>query len=396
MIISGSTVALAVTGMFIPGLKVLNGIAAGTIAVIFCAVAGSVTVLPAVLALLGPRIDAGRVRLPRRLRGPGGGFWPSVTGRVLRRPVAAACLAAGLLLALAYPAASLHMAQPSPIALTAPDDPALRTLAAAQATFPGSGEPAYVVVQVPAAASGALTRELARLQALATDDQVAHAPFQITWNTGHTAVALSLPLTGDGANPPSRQAVATLRHSLVPETLGHVPGAHAYVTGATAQDVDFTGQVRDSLPYAIAFVLVLAFGVLLAAFRSVIVPLTAVVLNLLSVAAAYGVLVLVFQHTWAQPVLHFHANGTITSWLPLFLFVILFGLSMDNHVFILSRVQEAVTGGEPTSWRSAARSPAPPGSSPPPRWSWSASSPCSARCPRSTSSRPASDSPPPC
>jgi len=134
----------------------------------------------------------------------------------------------------------------------------------------------------------------------------------------------------------------------VPQTLGRISGARAYVTGAAAADIDFTGQVRDRLPYAIAFVLVLAFCLLLAAFRSLIIPLTTVLLNLLSVAAAYGVLVLVFQHTWAQPILHFHANGTITAWLPLFLFVILFGLSMDYHVFILSRVQEAVSGGEPT------------------------------------------------
>ena len=139
-----------------------------------------------------------------------------------------------------------------------------------------------------------------------------------------------------------------MRHALIPQTVGQVAGATAYVTGATAQDVDFTGQIRGSLPYAIALVLVLAFCLLMVAFRSVIVPLTAVTLNLLSVAAAYGVLVLVFQHTWAQPILQFHANGTITAWLPLFLFVILFGLSMDYHVFILSRVHEAVTGGEPT------------------------------------------------
>jgi RND superfamily putative drug exporter len=348
VVIAGTTVAVAVAGMFLAGLKVLNGIAAGTIAVIACAVIGSVTVLPAVLTLLGPKIDAGRIRLPGRLRGRGGRFWPWLTGRVLRRPAAAAVLAAGLLLALAYPAISLHMAQPSPIALTAPDDSALRTLAAIQRTFPSAGEPAYVVVQAPAATRGALARELARLQALAARDKIAHPPFQLTWNTGHTAAAVSLPLTGDGANAPSRQAVQALRHTLVPQTLGRIPGARAYVTGATAADVDFTGQVRDRLPYAIAFVLVLAFCLLLAAFRSLIIPLTTVVLNLLSVAAAYGVLVLVFQHTWAQPILHFHGNGTITAWLPLFLFVILFGLSMDYHVFILSRVQEAVARGEPT------------------------------------------------
>ena len=348
VVISGSTVALAMAGMFVPGLKVLNGIAAGTIAVIFCAVAGSVTVLPAILTLLGPRIDAGRIRLPRRRRGHEGPRLPSPAGPVLRRPLAAAGLATVLLLALAYPALSLHMAQPSSIALTAPDDPALQTLAAVQDTFPGAGEPAHVVVQAPAAERAALARELARLQALAAADRIAHPPFQLTWSGDHTAAALTLPLTGNGANAASRQAVGTLRDTLIPQTVGHIPGAQAYVTGATAQDVDFTGQIRDSLPYAIAFVLVLAFGLLMVAFRSVIVPLTAVLLNLLSVAAAYGVLVLIFQHRWAEPVLRFRSNGTITSWLPLFLFVILFGLSMDYHVFILSRIKEAVTDGEPT------------------------------------------------
>jgi len=352
VVISGSIVALAIAGMFVPGLKVLNGIAAGTIAVIVSAVAGSVTVLPAILALLGPKIDAGRVRLPGRVRrpgrrrGPGEPRRPSPSGPVLSRPLAAAGLAAAVLLVLAYPALSLRMAQPSPIALTAPDDPVLQTLAAVQDTFPGAGEPAYVAVQAPAAERGMLAGEFARLEGLAAADPIAHRPFQLTWNGDHTSAVLSLPLTGNGANPASRQAVQALRHALIPHTVGRVAGAEAYVTGVTAQDVDFTSQIRGSLPYAIAFVLVLAFCLLMIAFRSVIVPLTAVVLNLLSVAAAYGVLVLVFQHRWAEPILHFRSNGTITSWLPLFLFVILFGLSMDYHVFILSRIKEAAVGGE--------------------------------------------------
>jgi RND superfamily putative drug exporter len=348
VVISGCTVAVAMTGVFIPGLKALNGIAAGTIAVIGCAVVGSVLVLPAVLSLLGTKIDAGRIRLPDRLRGRGDGFWSSVTDRVLRHPVAAAVLATGLLLALAAPAVSLQMAQPSAIALTAPDDPALQTLAAVQRTFPSVGEPAYVAAQAPASGRGALRRQLAQLETLAASDRIAHPPFGVTWNAGHTAAALSLPLTGNGANQASRQAVQTLRHKLVPATVGHIPGARAYVTGMTAQDIDFTSAVRGALPYAIAFVLVLAFCLLTAAFRSVIVPLTAIALNLLSMAAAYGLLVLVFQHRWAEQILHFQSNGTITAWLPLFLFVILFGLSMDYHVFILSRIQEAVTNGEPT------------------------------------------------
>src|SRR5207237_5422860 len=127
-----------------------------------------------------------------------------------------------------------------------------------------------------------------------------------------------------------------------PVTVGRIPGVETAVTGATAEDVDFTRQMKHGVPYVIAFVLVLAFILLLAAFRSIVVPLKAIALNLLSVGAAYGVLVLVFQHRWAEPILGFTSNGAIISWLPLFLFVVLFGLSMDYHVFILSRVREAV------------------------------------------------------
>jgi RND superfamily putative drug exporter len=128
-----------------------------------------------------------------------------------------------------------------------------------------------------------------------------------------------------------------------------VPGVETAVTGATAEDLDFTRQMKHGVPYVIVFVLALAFLLLLVAFRSIVVPLKAIVLNLLSVGAAYGVLVLVFQHRWAEPLLGFESDGAIISWLPIFLFVVLFGLSMDYHVFILSRVREAVDGGMATS-----------------------------------------------
>jgi RND superfamily putative drug exporter len=127
-----------------------------------------------------------------------------------------------------------------------------------------------------------------------------------------------------------------------------VPGVETAVTGATAEDLDFTRQMKHGVPYVIVFVLALAFLLLLVAFRSIVVPLKAIVLNLLSVGAAYGVLVLVFQHRWAEPLLGFESDGAIISWLPIFLFVVLFGLSMDYHVFILSRVREAVDGGMAT------------------------------------------------
>jgi RND superfamily putative drug exporter len=142
--------------------------------------------------------------------------------------------------------------------------------------------------------------------------------------------------------------VRTLRQQIVPATLGRISGVSADVTGDSAEDLDFTHQMSGGVPYVVAFVLALAFVLLLVTFRSLVVPIKAIVLNLLSVGAAYGVLVLVFQHQWAQGLLGFHSNGTIISWLPLFLFVVLFGLSMDYHVFILSRVREGVQAGMST------------------------------------------------
>ncbi len=159
---------------------------------------------------------------------------------------------------------------------------------------------------------------------------------------------MALPLTGFGDNFASRYAVRALRDRLVPGTLGRVPGARTAVTGDTAHDLDFTAQMRHGVPYVVAFVLALAFVLLLVAFRSVVVPLEAIVLNLLSVGASYGVLVLVFQHRWAEGLLGFRSDGAIMSWLPLFRFVVLFGLSMDHHVFILSRVREGVDRGMST------------------------------------------------
>jgi uncharacterized membrane protein YdfJ with MMPL/SSD domain len=267
---------------------------------------------------------------------------------VLRRPLLAVAVSAGLLLALAYPALSLGVSKPSDLSLTAQSEPALKTLADARRAFPGGGEPAVVVVRASASSRDGAARAIVQLRQLALERGIAHQPVGITTNENKTAAALVLPLSGNGANAASRHAIDELRGELVPATLGRVPGVETAVTGKTAEDVDFTRQISHSLPYVIAFVLVLAFFLLLVAFRSIVVPLKAIVLNLLSVGASYGFLVLVFQHHWAEPILGFKSNGTIISWLPLFLFVILFGLSMDYHVFILSRVREAVDGGEST------------------------------------------------
>jgi RND superfamily putative drug exporter len=184
-----------------------------------------------------------------------------------------------------------------------------------------------------------------RLERLAASDGIAHPPFAVGLGPDRRSLALGLPLTDFGDNTASRTSVRELRNVLVPQTLGRVPGVKTAVTGDTAQDIDFTNQIRHGVPYVVGFVLALAFILLLVAFRSIVVPIKAIVLNLLSIGASYGVLVLVLQHRWAQSALNFRTDGAIISWLPLFLFVVLLGLSMDYHVFILSRVREGVDSG---------------------------------------------------
>jgi uncharacterized membrane protein YdfJ with MMPL/SSD domain len=347
VLISGTTVAIAMAGMYVIGSDIFNGLASGTIAVIACAVAGSVTVLPAVLELLGARIDRGRIPFLPHLRDPGepSSFWPAVVDRVLRRPVLSCVVSAGLLAALAAPALWLHVAKPSDESLSSQSEPTLAALRHVRAEFPGTSAPAVLVVTGPRERRAQALGAVKRLEQLAVARGFAHPPFTLSGGEDGESAAIELPLTGAGDNAASRRAIAVLRDDLIPQTLGRIPGVATAVTGVAAEDVDFTRQMKDGIPYVIAFVLVLAFLLLLIAFRSIVVPLKAIVLNLLSVGAAYGVLVLVFQHHWAEPVLGFHSNGAIISWLPLFLFVVLFGLSMDYHVFILSRVREAVDGG---------------------------------------------------
>jgi RND superfamily putative drug exporter len=350
VLVSGTTVAVAMAGLYVVGSDVFNGIASGTITVVACAVAGSLTVLVAVLALLGPRIDKGRIPFLPHLRTESehSRFWPAVVDRVLRRPVLSIVLSAGLLVLLALPALRLHLDKPSNEALSGSGEPALAALADIRAEFPSTAAPALVVVAGPRSEQARAREELRRFEALVLARHIANPPFVVSGAPDKQAAVIELPLAGAGDNSSSRAAIGILRRDLIPQTFGRVPGVETAVTGDTAEDVDFTNQMKHGLPYVLAFVLGLAFVILLVAFRSLIVPIKAIVLNLLSVGASYGVLVLVFQHHWAEGILGFKSNGAIISWLPLFLFVILFGLSMDYHVFILSRIREAVDGGLPT------------------------------------------------
>ena len=346
VIVAGTTVAIAMAGQFMIGTDIFNGIAAGTIAVIACAVAGSVTVLPAVLELLGPRIDRGRIPfLPRLGSGEDSRFWPAVVERVLRRPVLSLLAAVALLVALAIPALGLQVSQPSSDNLRPVVSPSLQSRVSAD--FPSASPPAIVAFAWPGGERAAATRAAGSLERLAAARGIAHPPFSAGGSLDGRAGTLELPLSGTGDDAASQHALAVLRDQLIPQTLGRVPGVQTAVTGETARNVDFTGQMTHGLPYVIAFVLVLAFLILLFTFRSIVIPIKAIVLNLLSVAASYGVLVLVFQHRWAEGLLGFHSTGWIISWLPVFLFVVLFGLSMDYHVFVLSRVREGIDAGMP-------------------------------------------------
>ena len=349
VLVSGATVAAALAGMYVVGVGTLSGIATATIAVVGCAVLGSLTVLPAALVLLGSRVDRGRIPFLGRSRAPSvARFWPAVVAAVARRPALAATAGTAVLAALALPALSLHLSKPSDLALAAQTNPTLRALAEVRQAFAGAGDTAEVAVVAPKGSREQLRDAVAELRARAVRERLAHEPVGVTASPDGTAAAISLPLAGDGANAASRRAVDDLRRRLVPATLGRVPGAETAVTGHTAEDLDFTRQIRHALPFVLAFVLVLAFALLLVAFRSIVIPVKAIALNLLSVGSAYGILALVFEHRWAEGLLGFHSNGTIVAWLPLFLFVVLFGLSMDYHVFILSRVREAVDGGAST------------------------------------------------
>ena len=347
VLIAGATVVIAMASQFAVGSSVFNGIAAGTIAVVTCAVVGSVTVLPALLQLLGPRIDRGRIPLLRQPRTDGDSrLWGTIVRRVLDRPLVAATLSGLLLVVLAVPALGMHVSKPSSDALSAAGQSTLGHRITSQ--FPGTSSPAIVVASWPGSEQRRVAAAVERLETLAATAGMAHRPFTSSLAPDRHALALALPLTGFGDNAPSREAVKQLREDLVPRTLGRIPGVETAVTGDTAQDIDFTNQMKHGIPFVVGSVLMLAFVLLLVAFRSIVVPIKAIVMNLLSVGASYGVLVLVFQHPWAQGLLGFHSDGAIISWLPLFLFVVLFGLSMDYHVFILSRVREGVDAGMST------------------------------------------------
>ncbi|HEY7344606.1 MAG TPA: MMPL family transporter [Gaiella sp.] len=348
VLISGLTVMTAMAGMFLTGDKTFGSFAMATILVVAIAVLGSLTVLPALLSWLGDRVNKARVPFLHRLQRPEGGrMWGWILDRVLAHPLVSAVAATAVLVALALPALGMKTVVPGAEAL--PQDlPAVQTYNRLQQAFPGGQDPATVVVKASSVNTPEVRSAIDELQKQALAGGRFHQPVTVDVNEAGTVAQIDLPIDGTGTDAKSNAALASLRDDIVPATVGAVDGAEVGVTGTTAISKDFDSAMHSTAPLVFVFVLAFAFGLLLVSFRSIVLAAKAIVLNLLSVAAAYGILVLVFLHSWAKGILGFDYTGGVMAFMPVFLFVILFGLSMDYHVFILSRIREAYDRGMKT------------------------------------------------
>jgi uncharacterized membrane protein YdfJ with MMPL/SSD domain len=342
VLISGFTVLIAMAGLFFAGDKTYLSFGIATMIVVGVAMLGSLTVLPALLSKLGPRVDKGRIPIVHRFRNDAGGsrLWKAILRPTLAHPAAAAALAVGLLIVLALPVFHLHTSQSGLEALPK-DAPTVPTIQRVEDAF-SNGNVAPAIVAIEANTDSHATKQaITALKARALASGQARKPIEVDVNASHDVARVTIPLVGNGVDDRSNQALKTLRGDILPATVGRVPGATFAVTGNTAQSADQNSLLKSKAPIVFGFVLIFAFGLLLVTFRSIVIAVKAIALNLLSVAAAYGVLIAIFQYGWGESLFNFTSNGGIAYWLPIFLFVILFGLSMDYHVFILTRVREA-------------------------------------------------------
>jgi uncharacterized membrane protein YdfJ with MMPL/SSD domain len=341
VIFSGTTFVIAMFGMLIVPSSIMRSLAVGAITVGIVSVLASATLLPTLLALLGDRVDALRIPVISRrsleAANPEGRFWGAIVRAVLRRPGLSLALSVALLLAFASPILGLRIGTSGATAL--PDRfPSKQGFAALQHDFPGATSDPVQVVVAKGAGQPAAQRALTRLQArLAQDPRFGRGEIEHSADGG--VVLLSVPVEGDPSGDDAVAAVRDLRSTIVPTTFNN-SAAEVLVGGTTSENIDYFDSVIGPAPWVIALVLGLTLVFLTVVFRSLVVAGTAVGLNLLSVGAAYGLLVLVFQHGVGANLLGFDQVDTIEAWVPLFLFSVLFGLSMDYQVFLLSRITE--------------------------------------------------------
>ncbi|MFJ8910903.1 MMPL family transporter [Amycolatopsis sp. NPDC102389] len=349
VVVSGITVVLCVSGLVFTGLDNFTGLAISTAFVVGLAVLGSVTVLPALLSLLGDKVDRGRIPWlgKRRTAAERSRFWSATARVVTRRPAWWGGLAAALLILLTLPALGMRLQDPTPAESLPRSMPAIDAAARTQAAFPGVVYPATVVltaenggpVDTPALRSAITDLE----RRIGETSGVLNKPIAVA--NVDEAVVVRVPLSGAGRDAEADAALAKLRAEVLPATIGEVDGVDYAVSGRTASARDFADRVVERMPLVFGFVLLAAFVLLLLAFRSVPVALVSIVLNLLSIGAAYGVLTWIFQDGHFASLLGFTPYGGVVGWLPMFMFVLLLGLSMDYHIFILSRIRELRADG---------------------------------------------------
>jgi uncharacterized membrane protein YdfJ with MMPL/SSD domain len=352
VLISGFTVMAAMAGMFFSGNPIFSSFGIGTILVVAVAMLGSLTFLPAVLSYLGQKnwLEKGRVPYLGKRRHNNGGesrMWNAILDRVVKHPVVSVVLAGGLLVALTIPALGMQFKESGTEGMSR-SQPIIRTLDRIDAAFPGGSVPASIVIKAKDVTTPEVKAAIAQLHDKAIASGQLSEPFNVEVNPAKTVAVASIAVKGKGTDAASNHSLAVLRDTVVPASVGKLPGADVTVSGVTASSKDFLDTMKSHLPIVFLFVLSMAFILLLVTFRSIVIPIKAIILNLLSVGSAYGILTLVFQDGHGEKELGFTSVGGIAPWLPLFLFVVLFGLSMDYHVFVLSRIRELVDRGVET------------------------------------------------
>ncbi|MEV7886173.1 MMPL family transporter [Streptomyces sp. NPDC002817] len=357
IIVSGVTVCVAMAGMLFTGIADFEAMGLASLIVVAVAMVGSVTVLPAVLSLLGHRVEKGKIPFlhpESRLRRNRGRvnresrFWTVVLDGVLKRPMVSVVVAAGVLLAIAAPAVGMKTQNLTLDQEFGDSLPIVQTYDRVNEAFPGGSEPAEVIVKADDINAPEVTNALAAFKQEAIASGASRGPVEIKLHDAQNLAFVYVPLVGGSDLDKAGESLEKLRDEVRPATLGKVDGLEAPITGQVAGSNDFNEQLTGAVVPVFAFVVVFAFLLMLLSFRSLTIAITSIVLNLLSVGAAYGILVAVFQHGWGASLVGAEGVGAIISWLPLFLFVILFGLSMDYHVFVVSRIREARLRGRTT------------------------------------------------
>jgi RND superfamily putative drug exporter len=337
VLFSGVAVVLALFGMSLVPDRLLRSMGVGAMLVGTLTVLAALTLMPALLSLLGDRVDRIAIPLVRRGTSGGEGVWARIADAVMRRPVLSLVVSVTLLLVAASPAFEIRTGN---VGVTGLPDSAVskRGFEAVQGNFPAASANAVEIAVDGAVSSAPVESAIARLQSrLAGIDVLRRA--EVVTRAPRDVALLSAPLRTDPKDPAAVDAVKRIRDEEIPQAFEGVE-ATVLVTGPTAKEIDAVALTDKAFPYVLVFVLGLSFLLLMIAFRSIVVPAKAVVMNLLSVGAAYGLIVLVFQRGVGADLLGFQQVDRVEAWVPLFLFAVLFGLSMDYHVFLLSRIRE--------------------------------------------------------